>query len=231
MAQQSTQSTSEGKRPKRKIVRFALAFAFVAVAGALAFDYASTPNIARASTDPATAEAAPGEHVVFPEGKRPSESPIYTHNEFTIEAAPEQVWAWLIRAQRWPEWYGNAKDVELEGGAPDLALGTNFDWTTFGVRAHTRIEEFVPNRRLAWSGQGVLGATAYHGWVITPREGGGCVVVTEETQQGIVPSVGRSFLRSGLVKWHQRWLEGLAKMAARGNPDGSASAKRESQAQ
>ena len=43
---------------------------------------------------------------------------------------------------------------------------------------------------------------------------GGCLVTTEETQQGFVPSVGRFLLRGGLLKWHQRWLEGLAKVAA-----------------
>lgn len=40
------------------------------------------------------------------------------------------------------------------------------------------------------------------------------MVITEETQQGFIPSVGRFFLRGGLLKWHQRWLEGLGKVAA-----------------
>jgi hypothetical protein len=195
-----------------------IAFAFAAVTGALSSGCGSTTS-AQGSAIPVADGAASGEHVVFPEGKRPDESPIYTHNEFTIDAPPEQIWAWLIRAQRWPEWYGNAKDIDIEGGSQDLALGTMFHWTTSGVRVHTRIDEFVPNRRLSWSGLPVLGATAYHGWVITPREGGGCVVVTEETQQGILPSVGRLYFRPRLVQWHQRWLEGLAKMAARGNPE------------
>jgi len=200
---------------KRSPSRLALALG-VATAGAWIFGCA--PVIPRATTVPDAAVGSPEEHVVFPEGKRPHESPIYTHNELEVDAPPEQVWAWLVRAQRWPEWYGNAKDIDIEGGSPDLALGTMFHWTTFGVRVHTRIEELVPNRRLSWSGKGLLGATAYHGWVILPREGGGCIVITEETQQGIVPSAGRFFLRSGLLEWHQKWLVGLAKMAANGSP-------------
>jgi hypothetical protein len=149
--------------------------------------------------------------VVFPAGKRAEESPIFTRNELFIAAPAERIWALLVRAARWPDFYGNAKDIDIEGGSPDLALGTKFHWTTFGVRVHTVIDEFVPLRRLSWSGH-ALGSTAFHGWVITPAPGG-CVVVTEETQQGFVPSVGRIFLRKGLLKWHQRWLEGLASAA------------------
>jgi hypothetical protein len=162
-----------------------------------------------------TPRAAAGA-VAFPEGQKAGESPIFTRNELFIAAPAERVWGWLVRAASWPEWYGNAKDVEIDGGARDLAPGTRFHWTTFGVRVHTTITEWVPGRRLAWSGH-ALGSTAYHGWVITPCDGG-CVVVTEETQQGLVPYVGRAFLRPGLLKWHQRWLEGLARVATQEAP-------------
>lgn len=171
---------------------------------------------ARMSAVFGTASVQPEGRVIFPEGQRPDESPVFTRNELTIAAPPERIWAWLVRAGRWPEWYANARNVQIDGGANDLALGTMFHWTTFGVRVHTVIREFVPNQRLAWSGKG-LGSSAYHGWVITPCDGG-CVVVTEETQGGVIPSVCRRFLRSGLLKWHQRWLEGLAEMASNGTP-------------
>ena len=98
------------------------------------------------------------------------------------------------------------------GGGEQLGLGTRFHWTTFGIRAHTVITEYVPNERLSWSGKG-LGATAYHGWVIQACEGG-CIVVTEETQQGFAVGLGRALLRRGLLKWHQRWLEGLAHLTS-----------------
>jgi hypothetical protein len=160
--------------------------------------------------EPQGAEGTPDAAVSFPVGKRPSESPIFTRNELFIAASAERIFAALVRATEWPEFYDNAKDVQIDGPSPELSLGTLFHWTTFGVRAHTTIEELVPNRRLAWSGR-ALGSTAYHGWVIEPREGG-CLVITEETQQGAIPSLGRFFLRRGLLKWHQRWLEGLARV-------------------
>ena len=150
--------------------------------------------------------------VAFPEGKGRTESPIYTHNELFIAAPAERIFAALVRPTSWPAFYANAKNIVVDAETSELALGTLFHWTTFGVRVHTTIEELVPNRRLAWSGR-ALGSTAYHGWVIEPRPGG-CLVTTEETQQGFVPSVGRFFLRGGLLKWHQRWLEGLAQVAS-----------------
>jgi hypothetical protein len=116
-----------------------------------------------------------------------------------------------LEASRWPEFYGNVKDIELEGGGSELRRGARFHWTTFGVRVHTVIEELEPNRRLAWSGRG-LGSTAYHGWVLVPKDGG-TLVITEETQQGSVASIARWFLRRGLLTWHQRWLEGLARVS------------------
>ena len=146
--------------------------------------------------------------VRFPDNAKPERSPVYAFNEIDLDVSPERLWPWLLRAVRWPEWYANARDVEIDGGGEDLALGSRFSWTTFGVRVHTIIEEFVPNERLAWSGKG-LGSAAYHGWVIARRPDGGSHVITEETQRGFVASAGRWMLRGGLHKWHQRWLEGL----------------------
>jgi hypothetical protein len=144
----------------------------------------------------------------FPTAQRPERSPVYTRNELLLTGVTaEQVWKKLVDARRWPSWYGNARDVVLDGGARELEPGTRFHWTTFGVRVHTAITEHVPLRRLAWTGRG-LGSTAYHGWAIEPRAEG-VLVITEETQQGLIPWLARWFLRRGLLKWHQRWLEGL----------------------
>ena len=153
--------------------------------------------------------------VTFPVGYQREQSPVFARNELFVPALAERVWAWLLKAGRWPEFYGNAKNVAIEGGT-ELKLGTLFHWTTFGFRAHTTVTEFVPNERLSWRGKG-LGASAYHGWVICPCEGG-CYVITEETQQGVIVSIGRAVLRNGLLKWHQRWLEGLSRVALRGLP-------------
>jgi len=38
---------------------------------------------------------------------------VHVRNEIQINATPEQVWAHLIRALRWPGYYSNAHDVRL----------------------------------------------------------------------------------------------------------------------
>src|SRR5215475_235774 len=157
------------------------------------------------------------ETVQFPDGAGRDESPVHAINQLLIPAPPERIWPWLIRASRWPEWYANARGVVIDGGGLDLSPGVQFHWTTLGVRVHTTVEEFVPGRRLAWSGRG-LGATAYHGFVLTPVEGG-TLVTTEEMQRGLIASLARIHLRAALRKWHQRWLEGLALKASGPTPD------------
>ena len=153
----------------------------------------------------------------WPAAFRPDRVPVHSFNEIDVAAPPERVWAWLVRASAWPSYYPNASNVRfVDGGGPDLALGTTFTWRTFNVTVKTTVVELVPYERLAWKAFPV-GGVGYHSWVITPTAAGSHVV-TEETQRGIVPSLGRWFLRGGLHKWHQRWLEGLARVAPGGPP-------------
>ncbi len=153
----------------------------------------------------------------WPDGSGPNGAPVYTYNELDVAAPPERVWAWLVRVTAWPSYYDNASNVRfVDGGGPDLALGTRFTWTTFNVTVDTTVTECEPHARLAWRGK-TVGGGGYHGWVLLPSASG-CRVVTEETQRGIVPSLGRWFLRRGLLTQHQRWLEGLARVAPGGMP-------------
>lgn len=156
--------------------------------------------------------------VLWPGDARPEGAAIHAVNVVDAEVTPEAVWPWLIRAARWSEWYDNCRALRFEGEAgPDLRLGSRFTWRTFGVPVRTVVTELVPHERLAWSGRG-LGATGYHAWIIE-RVGKGVRITTEETQRGLVPRLGRPLLRRGLLHWHQRWLEGLVRVARLGPPD------------
>jgi hypothetical protein len=133
---------------------------------------------------------------------------VYTRNELLVAAPPARVWARLVEAPAWPGWYPGARDVVLADGADRLGPGAAFDWTTLGVRVRCRVDLWRPHAALGWSGR-ALGSTGHHRWLLTP-EGGGTRVVTEETQAGPVPAVGRWWLRRSLLRWHQLWLAGLA---------------------
>ncbi len=64
----------------------------------------------------------------WPEHYHPRNTAVHVRNEIDIAAAPEIVWAWLIRAERWPSWYINSANVRfINAATPDLALGTRFN--------------------------------------------------------------------------------------------------------
>jgi len=144
----------------------------------------------------------------------PARAPIHVRNELAMPVPPAAAWAVLIRASDWPGFYANARDVVIAGGGRDLHVGARFAWTTFGVRLQTVVNEFVPLERIAWTAR-AFGVLAYHAWLITPAQGG-CRVITEETQYGLLARASRIVFPTRMEHWHQRWLEGLRDRAAGG---------------
>jgi hypothetical protein len=153
----------------------------------------------------------------WPADMRPERASVHTSNVLDMDVAPERVWAWLIRATRWPDWYRHCKNVVLENAAgPDLALGTRFSWTTLGIRVTTVVEELEAPFRLGWRGATAAGR-GYHTWLVEPR-GTGSRVVTDETQRGPLPWVARSVIRRVVFNAHDEWLAALARVAESGPP-------------
>lgn len=155
----------------------------------------------------------------WPERYSPARTKVHVRNELEILAPSGVVWAWLIRAELWPTWYGNSKRVVIEGGGADLHSGARFQWTTFGVRLDSRVEEFVAGERLAWSAR-AMGIDAYHAWLIENRPSG-CYVLTEETQNGWLARLNSSLRPRIMGIQHQNWLEGLQRKAQEGPPPAS----------
>lgn len=148
----------------------------------------------------------------------PEHSTVYAHNELVIPAAPDRIWRWLCRAERWPEWYSNCGWIRLrEEDAPDLGPGSQFVWKTFGVRVRSRVVIYDRLVELGWDAT-AFGLRAYHGWLFEVVDPGHTRVITEETQVGPLTRIGRWYLRRGLLWEHQNWLEGLSRMAQTGDP-------------
>jgi len=156
--------------------------------------------------------------VVWPQRYDPSASPVHVSNTILIPAAPEAIWAWLVRAALWPDWYANSHDLEIIGPNPraDLAAGTRFRWRTFGVRIESEVIEFVPLQRIAWNARG-FGVDAYHAWVITPTEGGS-LVLTEECQHGWGARLIHFLMPKRMWHGHELWLNSLRTQSVRGLP-------------
>ncbi|MDB5986060.1 MAG: hypothetical protein JWR16_1113 [Nevskia sp.] len=164
------------------------------------------------------AKAEQNPMIRWPSHYDPAQAAVHVRNELHIAAAPATVWAWLVRAPRWPQWYINARNVRALRGSPDqLAPGSRFAWTTFGVRITSEVQEFVPEERLAWDAKS-LGVDAYHAWLLTPDANGGCTVLTEETQHGFVARGSAWLFPTRMQRFHQIWLESLRARALSGLP-------------
>jgi polyketide cyclase/dehydrase/lipid transport protein len=155
--------------------------------------------------------------ISWPEEHTPERSAFHAVNELQIPAEPEVVFAWICRPDLWPSFYSNAKFIKHLGGPwPKVELGSRFRWWSFGAFVTSQVVDYEAPERIAWDAK-VLGGRGYHGWVLRP-EGGGTFVRTEETQKGPGIQVVKPALRPMMVRLHQRWLDGLSKVAAEGPP-------------
>jgi uncharacterized protein YndB with AHSA1/START domain len=146
-----------------------------------------------------------------------AEAPVHVSNEMVMNVPCENVWAWLVRADLWPEWYPNSANVEfLTSFGPKLSLGHVFRWKTFGVHVISQVKECDFRERLAWNARG-FGVRAYHAWLIQ-EEKGGCRVLTEERQHGFLCRLNSLVFPNRMHKGHQLWLERLQEKARGGPP-------------
>jgi uncharacterized protein YndB with AHSA1/START domain len=154
----------------------------------------------------------------WPERYAPASAEVFVRNEITIAALPETIWAWLIRAESWPEWYKNADHIHfLSTAGPNLRDRSRIRWNTFGARITSKVLEFEPYARLGWDAHGI-GIEAYPAWVLTPLGDGTTHVLTEEAQHGWRARIGNRLMPRRLSRMHQLWLEGLCAKAEGGLP-------------
>jgi Polyketide cyclase / dehydrase and lipid transport len=127
--------------------------------------------------------------VRWPEEHAPANTAVFVSNQLEMNVPPAAVWEWLIRADLWPEWYPNSKNVTyLEPSKGPLRLGTTFRWTTFGVTIVSRVEEFSLGERIAWNARGT-GVDAYHAWLIEKTDNG-CRVLNRRNAEWVGSAVG-----------------------------------------
>ena len=153
----------------------------------------------------------------WPDGFAPDVAKLYVRNERTMHAPIAAVWAWLVAAPRWNSWFVNATNVKLPSGATTLASGMPFTWSQTGIALRTEIREFEPMRRIAWYATSPL-IRAYHTWDVQ-TDGTITRVITDETQNGFMPTLGKPILKPRMLAVHDTWLELLERQAASGLPN------------
>jgi hypothetical protein len=90
--------------------------------------------------------------IIWPDAYKPENTAVHVRNELLMPSVElERVWAWLCLPGLWPTWYPNSANVHINNQTqPDLRLGTEFRWKTFGATIDSTVIEFVRHERLAW---------------------------------------------------------------------------------
>jgi hypothetical protein len=146
--------------------------------------------------------------IQWPQGFAPQEADAFVHNQIFIKATAQVIWSNLVDAKVWPSWYSNSADVQITGADNDrLGPKSQFTWKTLGFPISSQVNEFVPNTRLAWFGDGT-GIRAYHAWLII-QQPNGCEVVTEETQNGPSAIAFNVNQPTAMYDAHDWWLNAL----------------------
>jgi hypothetical protein len=110
----------------------------------------------------------------------------------TIRARPETVWALLTDASGYPRW--NSTVVKIDGQIAAGGTITVYAKTAPGRAFPLKITEFVPMRRMVWTGGMPLGLfTGTRTFVLTPTVSGDVDFAMDETYRGgLAPLITRS---------------------------------------
>ena len=144
-----------------------------------------------------------------------SRPPIEVRNETVIPASAERVWDLLTDVERWPSWYRACRWVRLE--SPRSAAGrTSFRWKAHPVELRSTVVAADRPHSFAIDAD-AQGLHAERTFTIraTP-DGLSTVVVSHETQVGLLPRLGRVFLARRLYAANQAMFDDLARAAGQG---------------
>jgi hypothetical protein len=136
--------------------------------------------------------------------------PIEVRNEIAIPAAAERVWDVLADVERWPSWYRACRWVEVasvgQAGRP-----VSFRWKAHPIELESTVIESARPHLFAFVADG-RGVHAERAFTIRPSSDGfGSVVVSDETQVGWLPWLGRVYLAPRLRRANQAMFVDLAR--------------------
>jgi uncharacterized protein YndB with AHSA1/START domain len=142
----------------------------------------------------------------------PRRAPIEVRNETVVRASIERVWDLLTDVERWPSWYRACRWVRVE--SPGSTRQPVFRWKAHPVELRSTV--VVSNRPHSFAiTADAVGLHAERTFTLrqTP-DGSGTVVVSDETQVGPLPWLGRAFLAPRLHAANQVMFDDLARAAA-----------------
>jgi uncharacterized protein YndB with AHSA1/START domain len=141
-----------------------------------------------------------------------SRPPIEVRNEIVIPAAAERVWNLLADVERWPTWYRACEWVRVESTA-SAARPLSFRWKAHPVELRSSVVASDRPRSFAIVAD-AQGLHAERTFTLRPTADGlSTVVVSHETQVGLLPRLGRVFLAPRLYAANKVMFADLARAA------------------
>ena len=137
-----------------------------------------------------------------------SGAPIEVRNAAVIHAPAEQVWDLLTDVERWPSWWRICQWVRVESsGRADQPLAFRWKAHPVELRSAVVVNERPRTFAITADGRGVHAERTFT--LRTTPDGSGTVVVSDETQVGLLPSLGRAFLAPRLHAVNQAMFDDL----------------------
>jgi hypothetical protein len=137
-------------------------------------------------------------------------APIEVRNQIAIPAVPERVWDVLADVGRWPSWYRACRWVQV---APVEQTGrpVSFRWKAHPLELESTVIASARPHLFAFVADG-RGVHAERTFTIRPSSDGlGSVVISDETQVGWLPWLGRVYLGPRLRASNQAMFVDLAR--------------------
>ena len=140
-----------------------------------------------------------------------SRPPIEVDNEIVVPASAERVWDLLNDVEHWPSWFRACRWVRLESNGG--ATRPSFRWKAHPIALRSAVVAADRPRSFAFVAD-ARGLHAEHAFTLRPTPDGlNTVVVSHETQLGLLPRLGRVYLAPRLRAANQAWLTDLARAA------------------
>jgi len=140
-----------------------------------------------------------------------SGAPIEVRNAAVIHASVERVWDLLTDVERWPSWWRACRWVRLE--SPTGAAAVVFRWKAHPVELRSAVVKSDRPHSFAITADGT-GVHAGRTFTLSPTpDGSSTVVVSHETQVGLLPWLGRAFLAPRLHAVNQAMFDDLNRAA------------------
>ncbi|MGZ8629809.1 MAG: SRPBCC family protein [Actinomycetota bacterium] len=137
-------------------------------------------------------------------------APATAEGEIQVEASPEVVWSVLSDIDDWPTWNSDIKMAKLDG---PVEVGSTFRWKSGPASLTSTLRSVDPPREIGWTGT-TMSIKAVHVFTLRPQDGR-TLVRSEESWEGLVASMFKSYSRKTLSKGIQTILANLKREAER----------------